>query len=446
MKKILAFILTLVFCITPIFAVTDIENHINEDAIECLIDFGVIDGYEDGTYRPDRLITRAEVAKLMVAAITDTLPAEYGELFVDVTNQWYAPYVEKAAELKLVNGYGNGYFKPEANITFREMVTIMLNALGYDAPNLEGKWPSNVISIALEKGLGEDVFARDTEYVTRGEVAQIIYNALDLHLVELYEGKPYELKAIFRENFGRKYTLRSDFTTFEGFGDIVKDYERDAIPDEVVSERVRGRYYGMNNMWRGFAFDAHSFYPVDEAIEDGVNFYLNGMPIDMEEDDFIPDEQNDKIELVFVDDTLYNVIIWRKTDSRLSSVDDRFARGAFFFGDEYKAGESWITCYGNRVIYVSNEVLFLQPVAEIEYEEYDYTYLMTVLCIDFNADEYVLKPYVLITKDTELDSTDRETILGVIENREYLAVRIDYFGQPVEWTPIHYTGPLVFGY
>lgn len=445
MKKILAFILTLVICITPVLAVTDIENHVNETAIETLIDFGVIDGYEDGTYRPDRFITRAEVAKLMVAAISDNLPEEYGELFLDVTDQWYAPYVEKAAELKLVNGYGDGYFRPENNITFREMVTIMLNALGYDAPNLEGKWPSNVVAIALEYGLGEDVFARDTQYVTRGEVAQIIYNALDMHFVELYEGKPYAQKTTLRENFGRKYVLRSDFGTFEGFGDIIKDYERDAIADELVSERVNARYYGYLNEWRGFVINTRTFIPLEEAIEDGVRFFFNGVEIDPLRSGFYPDEENDKIELVFVGEDLYNIVIWRKTESRLSAADDVFPRGAFFFGDEYKAGESWITCYGNRVIYVSNEIIFVQPVAEIEYKDYDGIYLMTILCIDFNGDEYLLKPYVLVTADDEIDAPDREAILGAIEAREYLALRIDYFGQPVEWTILHYTGPLVLG-
>ena len=95
------------------------------NAISTLSNAGIINGYEDGTFRPNAPITRAEFAKI-AASFFNYAEAEYQGLFSDVpANKWYALYVEAASDLGLVTGYPDGTFLPEKSITRAEACTIV---------------------------------------------------------------------------------------------------------------------------------------------------------------------------------------------------------------------------------------------------------------------------------------------------------------------------------
>jgi len=95
------------------------------NAISTLSNAGILDGYNDGTFRPNAPITRAEFAKIAVSffAYADE---EYKALYPDVPEgKWYAQYVEAATELGLINGYPDGTFRPDKTITRAEACTIV---------------------------------------------------------------------------------------------------------------------------------------------------------------------------------------------------------------------------------------------------------------------------------------------------------------------------------
>ena len=95
------------------------------NAISTLSNAGIINGYEDGTFRPNAPITRAEFAKI-AASFFSYAEAEYQGLFSDVpATKWYALYVEAASDLGLVTGYPDGTFLPEKNISRAEACTIV---------------------------------------------------------------------------------------------------------------------------------------------------------------------------------------------------------------------------------------------------------------------------------------------------------------------------------
>ena len=95
------------------------------NAISTLSNAGIINGYEDGTFRPNNPITRAEFAKIAASFFT-YVDQEYQGLFPDVPqSKWYAKYVEAASELGLITGYEDGTFRPEKNITRAEACTIV---------------------------------------------------------------------------------------------------------------------------------------------------------------------------------------------------------------------------------------------------------------------------------------------------------------------------------
>ena len=100
------------------------------NAVSTLCHMGVLGGYSDGTFRPNAPITRAEFAKIAVSFAQINGFSEYG-YFTDVdSSDWYAPYVDAAKSVGLIEGYSDGSFKPGNKITRAEACTIVNRVLG----------------------------------------------------------------------------------------------------------------------------------------------------------------------------------------------------------------------------------------------------------------------------------------------------------------------------
>ena len=195
MKKVLSIVLSLVMvlCMMPVMAFagttnaaySDISGEKCEGAVNVLDALGVIDGYEDGTYRPDQVVTRAEMAKLIITALgMDSYATATTSSYSDMQNaQWAIPVVEYATNLGIVEGVGNGKFSPGNPVTYEQAVTMIVRALGYttDCNEMNGTWPAIYVQKATALGLFRNV--EGNQYGTgadRGDVAIMLYNALDL--------------------------------------------------------------------------------------------------------------------------------------------------------------------------------------------------------------------------------------------------------------------------
>ena len=100
------------------------------NAVSTLCNMGVIGGYADGTFRPDAPISRAEFAKIAVSFTQNNGSTTYN-YFTDVkTTDWFAPYVTAAKDAGLIEGYSDGSFKPESKITRAEACAIVNRTLG----------------------------------------------------------------------------------------------------------------------------------------------------------------------------------------------------------------------------------------------------------------------------------------------------------------------------
>jgi hypothetical protein len=194
MKKVLSLVLVIAMVLSSMsfaFASTsfeDVAGNDYEDAINTLVALGVVTGYEDGTYRPEKVVTRAEMAKLMVITLG------YGDLvagsksnFADTQGHWADAYIALAAGKGIVLGDGNGNFRPDATVSYDEAITMLVRALGYtDASNeLKGmSWPTNFKVKATELDITDDV-AIKASGADRGGVAQLIFNSLEAKLVTI---------------------------------------------------------------------------------------------------------------------------------------------------------------------------------------------------------------------------------------------------------------------
>ena len=192
MKKALVLFLVaaLVFSAVPAGAASfsDLEETPYLTAITHLSNMGIIQGYEDGSYRPDEVMSRGEFAVVMAKLFGSeesqmVLPNPY---FYDVPEDHFAKdSIIYCIHLGLMEGYGDGYFRPDQPITYTEAVKIMVCALGYYAlAEYKGGYPTGFLTQANELSILKGIKTNGTESILRGEIAQLAYNALNIQLLE----------------------------------------------------------------------------------------------------------------------------------------------------------------------------------------------------------------------------------------------------------------------
>lgn len=114
----------------------DTINHWSKNYIEQLYRWGHVKGRSKGIFAPDDFLTRAEFTKIALNAIGEDIdPFENVEdsPFFDVPlYAWYAPYIKRAKDLGLINGYPDGTFKPDSPINRVEAIKMLMSAFQFD--------------------------------------------------------------------------------------------------------------------------------------------------------------------------------------------------------------------------------------------------------------------------------------------------------------------------
>ncbi len=163
---------------------TDVSSsHRAYEAICALKEAGVVNGYLGGKFMPDAHITRAEAASMMIHMLKDPEGVSIqGNPFVDVTAHWGYDVIAKAKNLAIIDGVDQTHFFPDHNITDEQTVKIVVCLLGYrqQAERLGG-YPHGYIAVAKEIGLLNQVENFTiSQFTTRANLAQMLYNALTL--------------------------------------------------------------------------------------------------------------------------------------------------------------------------------------------------------------------------------------------------------------------------
>lgn len=174
----------------PAFTFTDLpDTHWAYNSVNILAANFILNGYLDGTFKPEANITRAEFAKIIVSA-TDTLDAYAKSSFSDVSvDDWYYYYVSSAYKEGFIKGYPDGTFRPNDYITRADICTIVSRCLG-SPTSLSGvtfeddmlipsyaKIPVYaLVKLGIINGMGDGKFA-PTAFATRAQTAKIICTA-----------------------------------------------------------------------------------------------------------------------------------------------------------------------------------------------------------------------------------------------------------------------------
>ena len=175
---------------------SDKDEIVNKDAVSMLTILGVINGKEDGSFfDPAGNVTRAEMAKMIATVLNqgadvDGLYVGMNTGLTDVKGHWAESYINYCYSLGIIAGRGNGKFDPAATVTGNEAAKMLLVAAGYDA-QLEGltgaDWAIKTASLASTLGIFDNLSVATSDPLTRDNAALLIYNALDIEMIQKYE-------------------------------------------------------------------------------------------------------------------------------------------------------------------------------------------------------------------------------------------------------------------
>ena len=215
MKKIISLLLVLVmvFSMTAFASAASMPNDVyhskNREAIETLYHYGILEGHGNGKYMPKDTLTRAEACAMITRAmlVDENIEPSYRSYFSDVTKTWQRKYIDTAVRHDYMHGYGDGTFGPEDEVTYAQFATIVLNMLGYNAPELDGTWPENTEEIADVLKIYYNTTNHElNDAITREDAAQMIYNALDCYVVEWVRGEIRRTSATLADVIVTDYT------------------------------------------------------------------------------------------------------------------------------------------------------------------------------------------------------------------------------------------------
>ena len=193
MKRILAFLLVSVMLLSMsafarLYPFTDLkDDQYYAEPAKYLYEEGIMSGYEDGTFKADRIVTRAEMAALICRLMG---AEEYAQTYykgktTDATqdvsaNHWASGYIAFAVDYGIISGDGNGRFRPEDKVSYNEAYKLIVCAVGLDdeVEHVPGDWAKGYVEVACNYGINWNVLYL-TDKLNRGDAAVMFYNALN---------------------------------------------------------------------------------------------------------------------------------------------------------------------------------------------------------------------------------------------------------------------------
>ena len=239
-------------------AFTDSADIKATEAVNMLSALGVINGYTDGSFKPNDTVTRAEMAKMIYVLRTGSDKATAYEnattKFTDIKGHWAAPYIKYCEAMGIIAGKSATKFAPDVTVTGEETAKMLLVTIGYDATKagLVGTaWAQKSTALATENGLLEDVDASLGLALPRQWAAQMIYNAVDADTVS-YNADGQVVKTEKTENSTvpyvssttKKYDAVKDnkvIATFDSYTDAKAAIDAAKSGDELYQATIKAR-------------------------------------------------------------------------------------------------------------------------------------------------------------------------------------------------------------
>ena len=199
MKKFLSLVLALVMTMSLVTISAGAKDFTDDDkvnydeAVQVISMLGIVNGYEDGSFKPTNTLTRGAAAKIianfkLTPAVADALKGSE-TTFKDVpATNVFSGYIAYCASEGIITGYADGTFKPAGTLTANAFMKMLIGALGYDTTTYVGdNFATKVALKVKELGLAEGNTFVGSKALTREEACLYAFNALNKAGV-YYEG------------------------------------------------------------------------------------------------------------------------------------------------------------------------------------------------------------------------------------------------------------------
>ena len=191
-KRILSLLLAAVVLLgsaPAAFAASEVSDSVIEQVVRAA---GIMVGDASGNMNLDKTVTRAEYAKMLVAASTykdKVSGVSNSSPFSDVPyTHWAAGYIKTAVAQGWLTGYLDGSYKPDNTVTLEEAATGALKLLGYTTEDFSGSYPYGQLALYESLGLDTKVTASQGTAMTRRNMMYLFYNLLN---AETRDGQVY---------------------------------------------------------------------------------------------------------------------------------------------------------------------------------------------------------------------------------------------------------------
>ena len=239
-------------------AFTDQDKIVNEEAVDMISALGIVDGYEDDSFQPEKNIERGEAAKMIAVmlnggkdAVQDTSVSSFNDV-LGSADAWANKYIEYGVSKGILAGVGGDRFAPASNVTGTQLAKMLLVSLGYDADK-EGylddtSWAVNVNTDAASVGLYKGLESIDMNAaLTRDNAAQMIWNALNANTVKYFLGSLIENDStLLQTAFGDDYGVDTGILTNIEWNQDRNEYTYTIDGNEYVSAGDYTDLFAMN--------------------------------------------------------------------------------------------------------------------------------------------------------------------------------------------------------
>lgn len=152
------------------------------EAVKMLSEAGIIQGDANGRFNPEQTVTRAQAAAFLcrMLGIEETAKVKKSTKFSDVPQSyWASGYVAAIADMEIINGFNDGTYKPNAPITCQQVLKMLVCSWGWqEYAESCGGWPNGYVSVAQEYGYTKNTSQSFTANATRSTMAVYIYNTM----------------------------------------------------------------------------------------------------------------------------------------------------------------------------------------------------------------------------------------------------------------------------
>lgn len=202
LKKVISSVAALSMVASSVAAFAAQFPDVTEDAyyasaVQELSALDVISGFEDGTFKPDELVTRAQITKMIVDALGEGSIASasvnttsFTDVAAGASGHWAVGYINQGVSDGWISGMGDGTFAPDANVSYVQAQKMLVAATGYDIyaqAQPGGGWPAGYKTYANQLKITSGVQGADNDdtQLTRAQVAKMIDNAMDAPLCKV---------------------------------------------------------------------------------------------------------------------------------------------------------------------------------------------------------------------------------------------------------------------